>query len=97
MPYKYCLLSFRYGEAAMGGLSLALVGVAGVLAGVAWLAARWRIEAHGARVPGPVSQLEFRVARRVGAARGWRLYCSIVVARGQDRPILSGQPPAQGL
>ncbi|WP_184428796.1 hypothetical protein [Rhodoblastus acidophilus] len=82
----------------MDGLSLGLVGVACVLlAGAAWLAARWRIEAHGVRVPGPVSQLELRVARRAGEARGWRLYCSIVVARGTDRPILSGQPPAQGL
>ena len=86
----------------MGGLSLlGLIGVAGFLAGAVWLAARlpWRIEAHRSRVPdgSPVSQLELRVARRAGAAPGWRLYCSIVLARGQDRPILSGQPPAQGL
>jgi hypothetical protein len=81
----------------MGALSWGLIGVACVLAGVAWLAARWRIEAHRARIPGPVSQLELRVARRAGSAPGWRLYCSIVLARGQDRPILSGQPPAQGL
>ena len=69
---------------------LGLVGVVGALAGVVWLAARlpWRIEAHRARVPGgsPVSQLELRVARRDGDAPGWRLYCSIVLARGQDRP-----------
>lgn len=80
----------------MDGLSWGLIGVACVLAGGAWLAARWRIEAHRARVP-PVSQLELRVARRAGEACGWRLYCSIVVARGKDRPILSGQPPAPGL
>jgi len=68
----------------------------------------WRLEAHWARVPdgSPVSQFEFRLARREAAAPGWRLYCSIVIARGQDRPqapqmpqtaIASGQPPARGL
>ena len=80
-----------------------------VLLAAAWLAAHslarqipWRLEAHRARVPdgSPVSQFEFRLARREAAAPGWRLYCSIVIARGQDRPqtaIASGQPPARGL
>jgi hypothetical protein len=69
---------------------LALAG--GVAAAIVFaiLAARrrWRIEAHRARAldGSPVSQLELRVARRGDAARGWRLYCSIVLARGQDRP-----------
>jgi len=88
---------------------LGLIAVLAFLAGAVWLGARlgarlgswlpWRIEAHRARVPQgcPVSQLELRVARRAGARPGWRLYCSIVLARGQDQPILSGQPPAQGL
>jgi hypothetical protein len=89
----------------VGGLSLlGLVGIAGVLAGAARIAARlpWRLEAQRERAAdgSPVSQLELRVARRAGAAPGWRLYCSIVLARGQDRPsaaILSGQPPVRGL
>jgi hypothetical protein len=74
------------------------------LAGLAWLAARipWRIEAHRARAldGSAVSQLELRLARRSGETRGWRLYCSIVLARGADRPpaaIPSGQPPARGV
>jgi hypothetical protein len=61
-----------------------------------------RFEAHRARAldGSPVSQLELRLAGRDG--RGWRLYCSVVLARGQDRPaaalpISSGQPPARGL
>lgn len=84
--------------------ALALLAIIGGAVGVVWLAARipLRIEAHRARAldGSPVSQLEFRLARRVGAARGWRLYGSIVLARGQDRPpvaIPSGQPPARGL
>ena len=87
----------------MGGLFW-LIGGVGILAGAVWLAGRlpWKIEAHRARAPGgsPVSQLELRVARRAGAAPGWRLYCSIVLARGEDRPpaaIPSGQPPARGV
>jgi hypothetical protein len=72
---------------------------------VAYVLARqipWRVEAHRGRAldGSPVSQFEFRVARREGAARSWRLYCSIVLARGQDRPletITSGQPPASRL
>jgi hypothetical protein len=85
-----------------------LLSIAAGAAGVAWLAARtWRrmplrIEAHRARAldGSPVSQLEFRVAPSGGAARGWRLYCSFVLARGQDGPaaaIPSGQPPARSL
>jgi len=87
----------------LGGLSLLwLIGGVALLVGLVWLAARfpWRLEAHRARAPdgSPVSQVELRVARRSGAAPGWRLYCSIVLARGQDRPpVLSGQPPAHSL